>query len=141
MTEAEANAWIEEHMPAECVLALAGFVAVNPDLRGIEWGDALEMLIDADRHLDVIEPMVEQMPEWGLASELAARGMANTNLYSYVTLTLLYASAHFRSMDTAQRVIAVRATIEVNSRQADRRDDFDRHIDSGGTVSGWDMLH
>lgn len=20
-------------------------------------------------------------------------------------------------------------------------DDFDRHIDSGGTVSGWDMLH
>lgn len=58
-----------------------------------------------------------------------------------MTVTLLYASAHFRSMDTAMRVMAVRATIEVNSRQADRRDDFDRHIDSGGTVSGWDMLH
>lgn len=128
MTEAEANAWIEEHMPAECVLALGGFVAINPQLRGIEWWDALEMLIDSDSHLDVTEPLVEEMPDWN-------------RLHDYVAITLFYASLHFRNMDTAQRVMSVRATIEVNSREPDRRDSFDRHIDSGGTVSGWDMLH
>jgi hypothetical protein len=85
--------WLQAHMPVECDTALTKFVAVNPQLRGIEWWDALDMLDDSDSHLDILEPIADAMEDdWGKTHE-------------YVALTLLYASQKFAiEFDVEQRV-------------------------------------
>lgn len=100
--------WVDTFMSIECLHALERFVATNPGQRGIEWWDALDMLRDADAHLDIIEPLVERCTPgtWGA-------------LHTYVTLTLIYSVKDFtQRWDDDQRFIAMRATIENNSRLA-----------------------
>ena len=98
--EAQAYHWVHEHMPREEAAALAQFVAIHPNQRGIHWWDALSMLRDYDAHLDVTEPMAEAMDgdEW-------------TVLHTFVTYTILYAERAFSDYTTEHRVQALRATI------------------------------
>jgi len=91
---------IERYMRIEADEALARFVLTNPHLRGIDWWTALDMLIDADAHLDITEPLAERFPHW-------------SPLHAYVTLTALYNSKDFSQEWTDEmRAICVRATIE-----------------------------
>ena len=92
--------WLQRHMPAECEAALAKFVEVNPHQRGIQWWDVLSIMSDADGHLDIIEPMADEMDDW------------QSPLYTFVAYTLLYASKAFATDYTvAQRVHSVQASI------------------------------
>jgi hypothetical protein len=94
--------WLQAGMPSEIATALRNFTALNPSYRGAEWWDILSILRDSDSHLDVIEPMAEAMSEWG-------------TLQSFVVLTLCYSSrAFYNEWTTAERIIAVRATIDNN---------------------------
>ena len=108
--EADAYAWINEHMPREEAQALAQFCAINPRMRGIPWWDAMSMLRDSDAHLDVVESMAEIVKE---------DGDEWTMLHTFVTYTLLYASRLFSvDMNNIERVFALRATIANNGRGA-----------------------
>jgi hypothetical protein len=103
VTEKTSWDWLQAHMPDEVATALRLFVSVNPSYNGAQWWDCLSVLRDSDSFLDVIDPMAEQVPEWG-------------TLHSFVTLTLIFASRMFHDATTDERVILVRATIANNSR-------------------------
>ena len=97
--------WLQANMPTEVHIALLHFVGANPSYDGAQWWDVLSVLRDSDSHLDIIEPLAEHFgAEWD-------------TLHSFVTLTLIYASQHFRLMQTENmRAITVRATIADNNR-------------------------
>jgi hypothetical protein len=96
--------WLQANMYAECEKALRKFVSINPHYNGAEWWDVLSVLCDSDSHLDITEPMCEEMEEWDTLRE-------------FVTLTCIYASKPFATeYTTAMRVTAVQATIDNNSR-------------------------
>jgi hypothetical protein len=104
--EAQAYAWVHEHMSVEEVQALNQFLASNPGQRGIHWWDALSIMRDCDAHLDIIEPMAEAIKE---------AGGEWTTLHTFVTLTIIYASRPFATeWSTEQRVIVLQATIGNN---------------------------
>ena len=103
---ATAYAWVHKNMPTEERQALYRFTDLNPQLQGIPWWDAMEMLLDSDSHLDIIEPMVDEMgEEWGV-------------LHSYVTFTIIYSSRIFATTwSNEMRVNALRATINNNNQE------------------------
>jgi hypothetical protein len=104
--EAEAYAWVHEHMPAEEVQALTKFVDNNPRQNGIQWWDALSIMRDCDAHLDVTEPMAEVVKD---------SGGEWTVLHTIVTYTLLYANQHFATMQTpVMQAASVQGTINNN---------------------------
>jgi hypothetical protein len=100
MTTSDALAWVRLHMPVEAEAARRKFVEVNPRQTGIHWDDALDMLLDADAHLEIIEPVIDLLPE------------ADAMLVAAITMTVLYSDRGFATeYDDRMRAEAVAATI------------------------------
>lgn len=71
----------ERALPAESAAALAAFVRLNPRYRGAGWADCLEVLADSDSHLDITEPLWNQI----------AHPVVPGGYLTRTVLTLLYA--------------------------------------------------
>lgn len=85
----------ERALPAESAAALATFVRLNPHYQGAGWADCLEVLADSDSHLDVTEPLWEQIDH-----DLVPPGGYLTR----IILTLLYAGGPARQDPTVEAV-------------------------------------
>lgn len=103
MTDSEALRWVMQHMPVEADAALAKFLEMNRQMTGSGWDDCLAMMLDADAHLAITEPVVDLLPE------------ADPTLAVAVTLTILYSSEAFAvHMDDIGRASDVAATIRAH---------------------------
>jgi hypothetical protein len=98
--------WVREHMPQESAQALTKFLTIDPKWTGAGWDDLLDMMLDADAHLEVTEPLYE----FSYGNGLRDMGM----LPAAVAITLLYASKAFAEMTADQQAITVKATIDNN---------------------------
>lgn len=90
MTNLDNLMWVRHNMPEECTLALSRFVRVNPSYNGANWEDCLDILLDSDSHLELTEPLWDEMD--------------GDPLSSYVGVTLLWA---YGGEPTAEEVRAV----------------------------------
>ena len=100
---------VQAALPIESDMALSNFVDINPAYRGAEWADVLDIIGDADAHLELTESVQE-------AFEAAGRtGPYPRHLVAYVVYTLLYAHKTPPSpFDVEGKVDAVLAWIEAN---------------------------
>jgi hypothetical protein len=76
---------VERKMPEQAERALASFVRHNKNYAGAGWADCLEVLADADSHLDVIEPLYHELED--------AVTDDQREYIALVALTILYADA------------------------------------------------
>jgi len=97
-------AWVVTHMPKESDDALAKFTKSNPRWQGAHWDDVLDVILDADGHLELTEPMFDMMQGTDFPP----------NLVSAVSITLLWASKAFADLPLEHKAMTVRATIDNN---------------------------
>jgi hypothetical protein len=110
---------VQAALPVESDMALSNFVEINPNYRGAEWADVLDILGDADANLEVTEPIWEALEAVSNHGMPVVRGQAvPTHLITYVTLTLLYAHKTPPSaFDVEGKCEAVMGWIEANPMQ------------------------
>jgi hypothetical protein len=102
--------WVARMMPEECALALDRFVRVNPSYNGANWEDCLDILLDSDAHLEVTEPIYEEI------------GALYEDKSSFVAVTLLWA---YGGVPTADEVRAVLQRTNVHGNVIDYGPQFD----------------
>ena len=51
----------EEHMPAQSRDALEHFLVDNPRMQGAHWADVLDMLLDADAHVNLTDTVYDEL--------------------------------------------------------------------------------
>lgn len=52
---------IQKHMPKQSAAALEYFTESNPHWRGAQWADALDLLLEADAHVEMTDAIYDDL--------------------------------------------------------------------------------
>lgn len=53
----------QKAMAGHAARALTRFTILNPRFQGAQWADCLDLLLDADSHLDLTEPLYDELAD------------------------------------------------------------------------------